>query len=458
MSTGIPLTLTLIEGIELDEHGNPISDEGGNSVPATILAFMKAFLGTAILFIPNGYKSGGMIGASAVILLCGSVATFCMHRLLDTKNALSEREGRPICSFSEIAFLSAGKTGKILVDVATVSSQVGFCCVYFSFIAQNMGIIYDFGWDPETPAPGPPAVNGTSPDAPAPEATFNAQLAWMAISAAIFIPLVWIRKLAYFTTTNMIALVVIMASLVLVLGCGGYQLANHGIGPDINWVLGPSFLSFFGTSVYAFEGIVMVPFIEQEMREKEKFRAVLNGCMVAIVVIMAGSGSVSYLAFGDPVKDIILQNLDQITDKAWWHIAIKAELGLYCVAVLCTFPLMMYPPIKITERKLFRDEDGVPMESRSGRKWSKNVWRTVLVGICLGIAASTTKALDHFVSVIGATACVALAFTFPAYFHLKAVAEVTGEGVYMDYGLIAFGVVGSIVALGAAILAWINSS
>ena len=51
----------------------------------------------------------------------------------------------------------------------------------------------------------------------------------------------------------------------------------------------------------------MVPFIEQEMKEKEKFKPLLNGCMVAIVIIMAGTGALSYLAFGESTKDIILQ-------------------------------------------------------------------------------------------------------------------------------------------------------
>ena len=38
-------------------------------------------------------------------------------------------------------------------------------------------------------------------------------------------------------------------------------------------------------------------------------------------------------------------------------------------------------------------------QARSGYKWSKNAWRTVMVIICLVIAASTTSALDHFVAV-----------------------------------------------------------
>ena len=59
---------------------------------------------------------------------------------------------------------------------------------------------------------------------------------------------------------------------------------------------------------------------------------------------------------------------------------------------------------------------------------------------------------------IGATACVALAFTLPAYFHLKAVAEPRGQGVALDWAVIAFGIVGSIIALQAAVRGWINGT
>jgi len=173
-----------------------------------------------------------MIAAGATLLSCGLLATFCIHMLLDTKEILSEREGRTICSFSEIAYLSAGKRGKLMVDVACVSSQLGFCCVYYVFIGQNMALIYDFGF----------------------KDIYKAQVAWMMIAGIVFIPLVWVRKLAYFSITNGIALLVVMLSLLLMLGGDTYQIATVGIGPDINWTIGTQFLSFFGTCVYAFEG------------------------------------------------------------------------------------------------------------------------------------------------------------------------------------------------------------
>jgi len=46
----------------------------------------------------------------------------------------------------------------------------------------------------------------------------------MVIAACFFIPLVWIRKMAYFTATNLISLLVILLSLILILGSGVYQV------------------------------------------------------------------------------------------------------------------------------------------------------------------------------------------------------------------------------------------
>jgi len=46
------------------------------------LAFVKAFLGTAILFIPNGYKSGGMAGLhpNRITVHCNPITVHCISR------------------------------------------------------------------------------------------------------------------------------------------------------------------------------------------------------------------------------------------------------------------------------------------------------------------------------------------------------------------------------------------
>ena len=117
---------------------------------------------------------------------------------------------------------------------------------------------------------------------------------------------------------------------------------------------------------------------------------------------------------------------------------------------------MMYPPIKITERMIFQDDKGVPLERRSGKKWRKNAWRLVLVLLTGVISVLTTSALDHLVAVIGAIACVPLAFAFPAWFHLRTVAQEDGNSCkrVVDFAIIVFAVLGSGVAFTSAVMDW----
>ena len=58
---------------------------------------------------------------------------------------------------------------------------------------------------------------------------------------------------------------------------------------------------------------------------------------------------------------------------------------------------------------------------------TKNVTRTILVLITVVFTLSLGKKIDKFLSLLGAVACTPIAFTLPAAFHLKAVAESPGQ-------------------------------
>lgn len=140
-----------------------------------------------------------------------------------------------------------------------------------------------------------------------------------------------------------------------------------------------------------------------------------------------------------------------MSNQSWWQTAVKVFLATYCFACLCSFPLTMTPPIRITTRMIFTDQE------QSRYKWTKNLWRACLIGMCLGVAIATSgteDGLSHFVSLSGALNCVPLALTFPAYFHLKAVAEHGGAGKKRDYAIIVFGSLGSVVAITSSVMSW----
>lgn len=70
---------------------------------------------------------------------------------------------------------------------------------------------------------------------------------------------------------------------------------------------------FFGTAVYAFEGIGNVLPLENNMKNPKSFRGpigVLNVSMVIVASLYLSVGFFGYLKYGDEVKASITLNLD----------------------------------------------------------------------------------------------------------------------------------------------------
>ena len=69
---------------------------------------------------------------------------------------------------------------------------------------------------------------------------------------------------------------------------------------------------FFGTAIYAFEGIGVVLPIENQMRHKHELRGptgVLNTSMVVVTALYIGVAFFGYLKYGEDVQGSITLNL-----------------------------------------------------------------------------------------------------------------------------------------------------
>ena len=81
---------------------------------------------------------------------------------------------------------------------------------------------------------------------------------------------------------------------------------------------------------------------------------------------------------------------------------------------MLSFPLTVYPAIRITEQGIFGVSTG---KASLLVKWQKNLYRTVVV-IFLGLVGWLGAAnLDKFVSLVGCLCCIPLSFIYPALFH-----------------------------------------
>ena len=381
----------------------------------TVFAIFKSFVGTGVLFVPRGFYNAGWLAASISLLVIGFICTMCIINLLKTKEILIKK-GYRVGSFGEIGLHASGPKAKLLIEICVLASQLGFCCAYNVFIAKNLS---EFS-----------AQFVGEGGAPVPE--------WliMVICVPFLTPLTWVRQLKYFAITNLIADAIILFTIIAIFCVDFVTLGENGVA-DIQAFNPSNFLMFFGTAVYAFEGIAMVIPIEQSMKEKKKLPLIMLVCMTSFVVILVFFGLFNYAAFGEGVASIITLNLSG---------GLKDTVSVgYSLAVFCSFPLMIFPAIKIIERQFYKDR-------RSGKKWQKNFTRFLIVLFCLVVAVVGKERVDQMVSLIGALSCAPLAMIFPALFHARVAGnDRTWEEKMFDSFTICFGVAGLFLATGVSI-------
>ncbi|KAF9192150.1 neutral amino acid transporter [Haplosporangium sp. Z 767] len=401
-----------------DMEAQPVRGTVGPWKAAFLLG--KAFVGTGVLFLPKAFLNGGILFSS---LLLAFVATICcIAFLMLVKVRLVVRE-----SFQDIGLILFGKYVRLAVLLSVALSQIGFCCAYLIFVAENIdAVVQTFS-----------------------RCTFDAfrQKYYILIILAALIPLVLIRRMSILSLPSMVA------NLFIIFGIGYLwyfsinNLAVNGIGPNIKLFNSSDFALFIGTAVFSFEGIGLVIPITESMAEPEKFPRVLAMTIAVVALIFASVGVLCYSSFGDQVQTIVLLNLPV---QSGWTITVEI---LYSIAMILSVPLMLSPASKIIEQGIFGTRSG-GMDTKV--KMQKNVLRITLICVCAVISFVVGGPnLDKFVSFVGSVACMPLCFIFPAMFHYKACAKTKREKI-IDIVMGVVGVAAMIFTLYITIRSWVT--
>ncbi|KAJ1551318.1 neutral amino acid transporter, partial [Nowakowskiella sp. JEL0078] len=266
---------------------------------------------------------------------------------------------------------------------------------------------------------------------------------------AIFVPLSWVRKIKHFSWTSLVADVFILLGLSYIFMYDISELAKRGVAKDIVWMNYQSFPLFIGTAMFAFEGICLILPIAESMKRPDKFELVLTLCVLSIGVLFVTTGVMGYLTFGSTVSTIIFLDLPSDPPS-------KAVLTLqffYAVAIILSFPLTVYPAIRITEASLFGVQDG---KLSFLVKWQKNAYRAVLVALLAGVAWAGANNLDKFVSLVGCFACIPLSFIYPSLFHYHIVQNSWVKA--KDMILVVFGTVAMFYTTWITLKQWVLES
>lgn len=407
-----------------DAHaGGAAGYKGDPDAPGTpaenvrlVATIIKSFIGSGVLFLPKAFANGGSLFSVVMMVVAAVLTQVTIMRLVLCRDVVRG-------SYGAIGRRAVGRWGEVAVDVSLVLSQSGFCMVYIGFIARNVMQL----------------INALSPSC-----WLGGQWLWAVVAAefALFYPLTLIRRIASFGPTNIAADVIIAVGLTGILAWSASGIASQvraGATLSLPLLNASQWPLMLGTSIYSYEGIGMVLPVVDSLRPgmQRAFGRTMMWTLAGVALVYITVGFVPYVYLeglaGVPMQDAVTLNLPRV----WWAFAI---MGGYCVALTFSYPLMLFPALRVLEKALGRA--GALGRDADGFVARRNAFRAAVVAATLAIAYVGSEQLDNFVSLIGALACTPLAFVYPALFHYRLH---PGAGAWMRWSNIA------IMALGVAI-------
>nr|CAD7446765.1 unnamed protein product [Timema bartmani] len=399
----------------------------------TMIHLLKGNIGTGILAMPDAFRNAGLVVGTFGTLIMGIICTHCMHMLVKCCHELCRRTQRPALDFSEVveAAFATGPSrlrnyshfSKIIVNVFLCITQLGFCCVYFVFVAANLS---EKHFDSLS---NPQVVKHF----------LNVNLSVHTYLMMMLVPMImlnWVKNLKYLTPVSL------FAAILTVVGLGitfFYMLQGlpktSTVHAFASWKQLPL---YFGTAIYAFEGIGVILPLENNMKNPQDFggcTGVLNTGMVIVAALYTAVGFFGYLKYGDAVKvGSITLNLPP------GDILAQCVRIMMAVAIFLSYGLQFYVPMNVVWPMVKPH-----LTSEKTQFIGEYVLRTFLVILTFALAAAIPN-LGAVISLVGAVSSSTLALIFPPFIEIITFWHV-GFGknnwvLWKDIAIIVFGLCG----------------
>jgi len=428
--------------------------DSGESSSSSVKVFGNifiSFIGAGVLGLPYAFKEAGILEGVVIMSFVGYLSVTAMLLLIDckdhilknkfqqnsnisykklqqedTENLINNRqiEIKPSTptidedniGYGDVGFYAYGKFGALLVDVAIVVSQTGFCCAYLIFISENMAQYI---------------TNG--------EKYTNFLIYLMVVPLTLLCLLRKLNKLAVFSLVADFANI----SAYLIVFWFDFEHA-HTVRNEIKQKnikshshIHPKemdlsgFPFFAGMAVYCYEGAGMILSLEGSMERsvRHKFRGVFKLAMLLITTLYIVFGVCGYMSFGPETDQIITLNLP----PGLFPALVKMFL---CFSLFFTYPVMMFPVIQIIQKRSKKCRDS---------HYVGNIVRGMMV-ILTGLVVMVIPSFSTLMVLIGACICSPLAFILPALFHLKIFNKNLSKSKrFMDYLIILVGIFAYII-------------
>ncbi|KAF6210808.1 hypothetical protein GE061_013919 [Apolygus lucorum] len=389
----------------------------------TMVHLLKGNIGIGILAMPDAFLNAGLAVGTVGTLVMGLICTHCMHIIVRCAHELCGRYQAPFLTYSQVANRSF-KSGPVsvqrysrlirwVVNIFLVITQLGFCCVYFVFVGENIKQVVDL-YDP-----------------------FQVKLDVHWYIAGALLPMIllsWVNNLKFLAPVSMIAAILTFVGLGITFY---YVLIDLPSVQTVSLSANVSQLPlFFGTAIYAFEGIGVVLPLENNMENPEDFgglTGVLNTSMVIVALMYTFVGFFGYLKYGggNMILGSITLNLPQNEGLA------QSVRIMMALAIFLSYGIQFYVPMRIF---------WPPIERRLRTQYkllAELATRTLLVIFTFALAISVPN-LSAVISLVGALSSSTLALIFPPIIELVTFWDhgISRATVFKDIFIAVFGFAG----------------
>ncbi|KAK2717465.1 neutral amino acid uniporter 4-like isoform X2 [Artemia franciscana] len=397
----------------------------------TLIHLLKGNIGTGILAMPDALKNAGLVLGTVALPILGLITTHCMHMLIDTAQLLRERFNTGPLGYADVveAAFQAGPAplkrfstfARRILNIFLCITQLGFCCVYFVFVGTSNKQVCD-------------------------RYLIDIDLHWhMAILLLPMIFLNLVRKLKYLAPISLFANFLQFGALAVIFV---YLVKDL---PDVSerksfasWSTLPL---YFGTAIYAFEGIGMVLPLQNNMKSPSDFggcSGVLNTGMVIVTCLYTAVGFFGYLRYGDEVMGSITLNLPS------GDLLAESVKLIMAAAIFLSYPLQLYVPVDLIWPQFKRRFD-----DESAEKFAELSLRTSLVILTFVFAMSIPN-IGLFISLVGAVSSSFLALIFPPIVETLANWPSGGRfywKFFKNFIILIFGIIGFLTGTYASLVA-----
>uniref|UniRef100_A0A9L0T7S0 Solute carrier family 36 member 2 n=1 Tax=Equus caballus TaxID=9796 RepID=A0A9L0T7S0_HORSE len=183
----------------------------------TLVHLLKSNIGTGILGLPLAVRNAGILMGPLSLLAIGFISTHCMYILVRCAQRFCHRLNKPFLDYGDTVMygLKAGPSawlqnhahwGRRIVSFFLIVTQLGFCCVYIVFLADNLKQVMD-------------AVNSTTNschynETVIPTHTMDSRL-YMLSFLPFLVLLAFVRNLRVLTIFSMLANISMLVSLII---------------------------------------------------------------------------------------------------------------------------------------------------------------------------------------------------------------------------------------------------